>query len=63
MKDKISGYVTVGINDIGEIVLNMGKLETDEEGNSYMVFSVNQAKNLVKIFQKKILEASKEVIK
>lgn len=52
--DKISGYLEVGINDKGEIIL---QLDHDRNGIGYIVFSVNQAKKLAGILFEKANEA------
>lgn len=41
MKDKVSGYLEVGVNTNGEVVVNLDK---DRNGVGHIVFSPNQAR-------------------
>jgi hypothetical protein len=44
--DHIAGHLEVGINDQGEVVINIPKGEVDADGVSHLVFSQNQAISL-----------------
>ncbi len=52
MTDKIAGYLEVGTNDEGEIVVLHCDLETDADGVGHIVFSPNQARNLASLLLK-----------
>lgn len=52
MTDKISGFLEVGRNDKGEIVINHPDLKPDEQGVGHIVFSPNQARNLADLLNK-----------
>lgn len=51
-KDKVSGYLEVGYNDDGEVVINHPDIKLDENGCGYIVFSPNQARNLANLLRK-----------
>jgi len=46
MADKIEGYLEVGVNTDGEVVLNLDK---DRNGVGHIVFSPNQARALANV--------------
>lgn len=46
MSDIIAGYLEVGDNGQGEVVINYRDLTPDENGVGYIVFSPGQARNL-----------------
>lgn len=47
MPDKIAGYLEVGLNRRGEVVINHPKpMDLDEDGIGHFVFSANQARAL-----------------
>jgi len=50
--DKITGFLEVGLNDGGEIVVNHPDLKPDENGVGHIVFSSNQARNLARLLDK-----------
>lgn len=50
--DKIEGYLEVGANEQGEVVINHPDLKPDENGVGHIVFSKNQARNLAKLLTK-----------
>ena len=50
--DKITGFLEVGLNDGGEIVVNHPDLTPDENGVGHIVFSPNQARNLARLLDK-----------
>lgn len=58
--DKVSGYLEVGTNGKGEVVINHPNLEIDEDGVGHIVFSPQQALNLSVLLKKKALEALEE---
>jgi hypothetical protein len=58
--DVIAGYLEVGTNGHGSIIVNHPNLETDENGIGHLVFSPNQARNLAKLLNKKATEAESE---
>lgn len=45
MNDKIEGFLEVGCNDNGEIVVNHPDLKPDADGIGHIVFSPRQARN------------------
>lgn len=52
MSDKITGFLEVGLNGDGEIVVNHPDLKPDENGVGHIVFSPNQARNLAQLLNK-----------
>lgn len=50
--DKIEGYLEVGANDQGEVVINHPDLKPDENGVGHIVFSPEQARNLARLLFK-----------
>jgi hypothetical protein len=58
--DKVSGYLEVGSNGKGEVVINHPDLDVDENGCGHLVFSVEQARNLARILMKQADEAERE---
>lgn len=53
-KDKIAGFLEIGLNENLEIVLNL-----DEDRVGHIVFSINQARMLARVLNKKANEADK----
>jgi hypothetical protein len=49
MADKVEGYLEVGRNDRGEVVINHPDLKPDAEGVGHIVFSPQQARNLASL--------------
>lgn len=60
MADKISGYLEVGRNDSGEIVINHPDLKSDENGVGHIVFSPNQARHFAALLIKHADDADRE---
>ena len=60
MSDKIAGYLEVGTNGAGEVVINHPALDTDENGHGHIVFSPNQARSLAATLEAKANEAERE---
>ncbi len=50
--DQIEGYLEVGTNEAGEVVINHPDLKPDENGVGHIVFSKNQARNLANLLTK-----------
>src|ERR1035438_10261587 len=50
--EKVSGFLEVGPNDDGEVVINHPDLKPDENGVGHIVFSPNQARNLAMLLFK-----------
>ena len=50
--DKIEGYLEVGANEQGEVLINHSDLKPDENGVGHIVFSKNQARNLANLLTK-----------
>jgi hypothetical protein len=50
--DKIEGYLEVGTNDQGEIVIHHPDLKRDERGVGHIVFSKAQARDLANLLLK-----------
>ena len=59
--DKIEGFLEVGRNEQGEVVINHPDLKPDENGVGHIVFSVNQARNLARLLEKQAREAELEL--
>lgn len=57
MTDKIEGYLEVGLNEQGEIVVNHPDLKPDADGVGHIVFSPNQARNLAGLLVKHAAQA------
>ncbi len=49
MLHMIAGYLEVGCDERGEIVINHPSLLVDENGVGHIVFSPDQARNLAKL--------------
>ncbi len=60
-KEKIEGYLEVGLNDNFEVVINYFAMTPDENGDGHIVFSPNQARALARILQKQAREAELEI--
>lgn len=54
LKDKIEGYLEIGINERYEVVMNLDK---DRNGIGHIVFSPRQALGLATILRKKAVTA------
>lgn len=54
--DRVEGFVEVGHNDQGEVVVN---LDRDRNGIGHLVFSPNQARALAALLIRKAKEAEK----
>ncbi len=50
--DKVSGYLEVGANDRGEVVVNL-----DRDRTGHLIFSAAQARHLAEVLVKKAAEA------
>src|ERR1700722_19470558 len=59
--DKITGYIEVGRNDAGEIVVNHPDLKPDENGIGHIVFSPAQARNLAHLLLKHADDAQRQL--
>lgn len=55
--DKVEGYLEVGTNENGEIVVNHPDLKPDENGVGHIVFSPNQARHLAYLLNKRAGQA------
>lgn len=55
--DKIEGYLEVGCNESGEVVINHPDLKPDANGVGHIIFSPNQARNLAELLWKHALAA------
>jgi hypothetical protein len=60
MADVILGYLEVGTNGGGEVVINHPDLKPDKDGVGHIVFSPDQARRLAVLLQGKADEAEKE---
>jgi hypothetical protein len=60
MSDKIEGFLVVGTNEKGEVVVNHPDLKPDENGVGHIVFSVNQAEHFAHLLLSKAREAERE---
>lgn len=54
------GFLEVGTNGKGEVVVNHPDLEPDEKGVGHIVFSVEEARNLANLLMSKAADASVE---
>lgn len=59
--DKVEGFLTVGYNDSGEVVVNHPDLKPDVDGVGHIVFSPQQARNLADLLIKHAWQAEQEV--
>jgi hypothetical protein len=59
--DKIEGFLEVGTNGQGEVVINHPDLQPDENGVGHIVFSPEQARNLAALLLRKATDAENEV--
>jgi hypothetical protein len=50
--DKVEGFLEVGTNEQGEVVVNHPDLKPDANGVGHIVFSKNQARNLANLLLK-----------
>ncbi len=60
MQDKIEGYVEVGTDGSGNVVLNHPQMETDEHGVGHIIFSPRQARDFAHILLKQTAVAEDE---
>ncbi len=60
MTDIVAGYLEVGINESGEVVINHPDLKPDADGVGHIVFSPRQARNLGELLIRKAKEAARE---
>ena len=60
MMDKITGFLEVGLNEQGEIVVNHPDLKPDADGVGHIVFSPNQARNLAELLLKHAAKADRD---
>lgn len=60
MSDKIEGYLEVGLNEQGEIVVNHPDLKPDADGVGHIVFSVNQARHLAELLHKHAAQSERD---
>jgi hypothetical protein len=60
MSDKIEGYLEVGLNTSGEIVVNHPDLKPDENGVGHIVFSPAQARGLADLLLKHAAQAERD---
>jgi hypothetical protein len=58
--DKVEGFLEVGTNGKGEVVINHPDLELDENGVGHIVFSPRQARSLARLLLKNADEAIHE---
>lgn len=63
MLDKTEGFLEVGLNEQGEIVVNHPALKADENGIGHIVFSPNQARHLAGLLDKHAREAENEILR
>jgi len=57
----MSGFLEVGTNGNGKVVVNHPDLHPDENGVGHIVFSVTEAQNLASLLQRKAIEAHDEM--
>lgn len=56
MKDKVAGYLEVGVNTQGEVILNLDK---DRNGIGHIIFSPNQARAFAEVLISNAASAEK----
>ena len=61
MDDKIEGFLEVGCNENGEIVINHPNLKPDENGVGHIVFSPRQARDLADLLFKHAAKADSDI--
>lgn len=61
MDDKIEGFLEVGCNENGEIVINHPDLKPDANGVGHIVFSPNQARNLARLLIDHVAKAESDI--
>lgn len=61
--DKIEGYLEVGRNENGEIVVNHPDLKPDADGVRHIVFSPSQARNFAYLLMKNAAESEMDARK
>lgn len=54
--DKIAGYLEIGTNDKGEVVINHSDLKPDADGVGHIAFSPQQARALAAMLNRKAAE-------
>ena len=60
--DKITGFLEVGTNGRGEVVINHSDIMPDENGVGHIVFSPNQARDLARVLSKQADRADLEAL-
>lgn len=58
----MSGFLEVGTNGKGEVVINHPDLKPDKEGVGHIVFSQEEARNLAVLLLRKANEARHETV-
>lgn len=58
--DKVTGFLEVGTNGSGEVVINHLDLKPDSNGVGHIAFSPRQARNLARLLLKHADEAQHE---
>ncbi len=56
----MSGFLEVGTNGVGSVVINHPDLEPDEEGVGHIIFSPAEAERLGNLLLRKASEAREE---
>lgn len=59
MADKVAGYLEVGCDDCGQVVVNHPDLKPDANGVGHIVFSPAQARELARLLLVKAIEAER----
>lgn len=60
MIDKIAGFLEVGLNEQGEVVVNHPDLKPDADGVGHIVFSPTQARRLADLLIKHAIQSESE---
>lgn len=58
--DPAQGFLEIGTNGLGEIVINHPDLKPDKNGVGHIVLSVRQARDMARLLLKKADEAAGE---
>ena len=58
---KVGGYLQVGTNGRGEVVINHDDIDPDKDGKGHIIFTVDQALDLADLLIGKAYEAHEEL--
>lgn len=61
--DRAKGFLEVGHNEAGEVIINHPDLKPDADGVGHIIFSADQARHLAQSLAKYAFEAERDAIK